>query len=119
MNFCLKILPEKYRKWTSLFGGFLLSFVYGACITFSNISPYVISYIRNADMDYELRYSRSIWLNMSNTISLKIGTLLTGFIFSSKLKLKLNLKAFIFVGCILYRLWTIFASNTRILKLRN
>ena len=100
MNF--KILPDKYKKWTSLFGGFPLSFVYGSVLTSSNMNPYIISYIRIMDSDSDLRYSRSIWLSMSNTISIKIGSLITGFLFASK-SFKINLKAYIFAGCVLYR----------------
>ena len=97
----MKCLPDKLKKWTSLFGGFLLSFVFGSNLTFSNMTPYIISYIRFDDQDLELRYSKSIWLGITNTIALKCGSLLAGFLFSSK-KFHINLKGFILFGCVLF-----------------
>ena len=97
----MKCLPDKVKKWTSLFGGFLLSFVFGSNLTFSNMSPYMISYIRFNDSDMDLRYAKSIWLGITNTIALKCGSLLAGFLFSSKI-IPINLKAFILFGCILF-----------------
>ncbi len=100
----MKCLPNKFKKWTSLFGGFLLSFVYGSNMTFSNMTPYIISYIRFEDPNAAtLRYAQSIWLGITNAIALKCGSLLTGFVFSSpKVKAKVNLKIYIFFGCVLF-----------------
>ena len=103
----MKILSDKYKKWTSLLGGFLLSFVFGSAMTFSNMTPYIISYIRNSDLDTELRYSKSLWLGITNTLALKSASLLTGFLFSSK-SFKINLKAYIFLGCALFRFNSLF-----------
>ncbi len=94
MNYELGFINRKYRRWTTILGGFLLCLVYGSITTFSNMSPYIISYLREFNKETDVRYSTSIWMSLSNVSTLKIASLLTGFFFTSKFKI--NIKVFIF-----------------------
>jgi hypothetical protein len=101
MNYELGFINRKYRRWTTILGGFLLCLVYGSITTFSNMSPYIISYLREFNKETDIRYSTAIWISLSNVSTLKIASLLTGFIFTSKFKI--NLKLYIFAGCFIFR----------------
>jgi hypothetical protein len=65
------------------------------------MSPYIISYLRECNKEVEIRYSTAVWMSLSNVGSLKIISLLTGFIFA--LKFNINMKLYIFLGCLIFR----------------
>jgi len=102
MNYELGCVNKKYRKWLSVLGCFLICLVYGSITTISNMSPYIISYIRECDKEVNIRYSVLSWSSLLSSSTLKITALLTGFVFS--LKIKLDLKVCIFFGCCIFRL---------------
>ena len=101
MNYELGFVNKKYRKWLCILGSFLLCLVYGSITTLSNMSPYIISYLRECNKEVEIRYSTAVWMPLANVGSLKIISLLTGFIFA--LKFNINMKLYIFFGCFIFR----------------
>lgn len=42
----LNCVPEKYKKWLALLGSLLINLANGFYFTFGNMSPYIISYLR-------------------------------------------------------------------------
>ena len=42
-------IPDKYKKWMALLAGFLINFANSSLYTFGNMSPYIISYLREYD----------------------------------------------------------------------
>ena len=92
-------IPENYKKWLTLVGGFLIYFANGAFYTFSNMTPYVISYLRS-NTGSSIRYSDAKWITLVQTVSAVFASLVSGIM---SYKLKVPVKVCVMIGAILYR----------------
>lgn len=92
-----RLLPYKYKKWATVIGGFLIHFSLGSYYSFGNLSPYMISYLREY-VGVDIRYSKSIWISTLFNLAFSAGTLFSGFMNS---KYKHSLKLTIFLGCLI------------------
>lgn len=92
-----RLIPERYKKWSTLFGGFLIQLSIGSFLTFGNLIPYLTSYLRIAD-NLSVRYSQAIWIATSYNFAFSISNLLSGLINSAY---DLNPKIFILLGTLI------------------
>jgi len=84
----------------TLFGGVLIHLSLASSHTFGNMSPYIISYLREYD-GLDVRYSQAIWIFASLSISVSFSTILGGMIGT---RFNLSLKLLTFIGCLIIRL---------------
>lgn len=89
---------EKYKKWTTLLGGILIHVSLGSINTFPILSPYLTSYLREITGS-NVRYSTSGWISTATSLTLTVTSFFTGMFIT---KYRPNLKAVIFIGCIIY-----------------
>ncbi|CAF0966220.1 unnamed protein product [Brachionus calyciflorus] len=89
-----KFDSNELKKWSTLTGGFLIHFVLGSFFTFGNISPYMISYLRE-DVHLNIRYSISSWIATVYEIVFALGTLSSGFLNSY---FKISIRITILIG---------------------
>lgn len=95
-----RLIPYKYKKWSTLVGGVLIHLALGSFYTFGNMSPYLTSYLREYD-GIDVRYSQSIWIYTALGISLSSSTIICGILNSN---LGVNTRLLVFLGCVLMRL---------------
>ncbi|CAF0937021.1 unnamed protein product [Brachionus calyciflorus] len=103
-----KIIPYKYKKWTTLMGGFLIHLSLGSYYTFGNISQYLTSYLREYDF-LDVRYSKSTLILTAWGLSFSISSIISGLLNST---LKINLKITILIGCIIMNLGVVLTYYT-------
>ncbi len=94
-----RLVPYKYKKWFALFGGFMLNVTLGSLYTLGNITPYMISYLREYD-NTDVRYASITWIGTIAGLALCFGGSLAGFLNSV---LKIRLKVIVFFGCVCLR----------------
>lgn len=94
-----RLIPYKYKKWSTLLGGVLINLALGSSYTFGNMSPYFTSYLREYD-GLDVRYSQSVWILSILGISSSTASILSGMLNSY---CKINVKLTIFIGCLLMR----------------
>ena len=92
-----RLIPEPYKKWSTLFGGFLIQLSIGSFLTFGNMIPYITSYLRIGD-NLSVRYSQTIWIATSYNFAFSLSNLLCGLINSTY---DLNPKIFILLGTVI------------------
>lgn len=91
------LIPYKYKKYATIVGCLLIHLSLSSYYTFGNISPYIISYMRNVD-NLSYRYSDSIWILTSLGVCLSLGTIISGVLISF---LKFKIKLVIAIGSML------------------
>ncbi|RNA25059.1 oxalate:formate antiporter-like isoform X1 [Brachionus plicatilis] len=92
-----RLIPEKYKKWSTLLGGFLLQLSIGSFLTFGNLVPYITSYLRIND-NLDVRYSETIWIATSYNFAFSLSNLLSGLI---NTHFNLSPKILILVGTVI------------------
>ncbi|RNA25052.1 oxalate:formate antiporter-like isoform X1 [Brachionus plicatilis] len=90
-------IPYKYKKWSTLIGGFLIHLSLGSYYTFGNISPYLTSYLREYE-GLDVRYSQATYILNSFGIFFSLSSIISGFINS---KLNVNIRYNILIGCLI------------------
>jgi hypothetical protein len=83
----------------TLFGGVLIHLSLASSHTFGNMSPYIISYLREYD-DLDVRYSQAIWIFAALSISVCFTTIIGGMIGS---RFNLSHKLLTLIGCVIIR----------------
>ncbi|CAF1022301.1 unnamed protein product, partial [Brachionus calyciflorus] len=92
------LVPNKYKKWCTLFGGFLIQISLGLFMTFGNMLPYLTSYLR-VYKQIDIRYTQTVWIATLYGISFSLSNLLCGLLTSTfKIRPKINI---LFGGLIL------------------
>ena len=90
-------VPEKYRKWLTLFGGFLIHLSLGSINTYGNITPYLTSYLR-VYVKSSTTYSQTAYIYTSLGVAIALSAIASGIL---RLKLKLSLKTTTLIGCLI------------------
>ncbi|CAF0937012.1 unnamed protein product [Brachionus calyciflorus] len=97
-----KLIPDKYRKWSTLLGGFLIHLSIGSILTFGNMIPYITSYLRVYGK-HNIRYSQTIWIATAYNFAFALSSLFSGVLVSHlNFKIKFN----ILIGIVLSTLGT-------------
>ncbi len=94
-----KCLPDVYKKWLTLLGGFMIFFANGAFYSMGNLTPYMISYLREK-LNANVRYSDSKWFTLVLTLSGSFTTLIIGLLVYNLKRIPLSV--YIFIGSIFY-----------------
>lgn len=92
-----RLITEKYKKWSTLLGGFLIQLSIGSFLTFGNLIPYITSFLR-VNENLKVRYSETIWIATSYNFAFSLSNLLSGLINST---FDLNPKIFILIGTVI------------------
>ena len=96
----MSFIPDIYKKWLTLVAGFLIFFANGAYYTFSNMSPYIISYLRS-ESNATVRYSDVKWITLMQTLSGAFASLFVGLL-ANKFN-KIPIKVYLMLGSLMYR----------------
>ena len=92
-------IPDHYKKWLTLVGGFLINFASGSIYTFGNMIPYIVSYLREYNGS-NVRYAESLWINTANSLAMNFSSLLVGILVS---RFKLSIKVYLLIGSAMFR----------------
>ena len=92
-------IPNKYKKWITLLGGFLINFASGSIYTFGNMIPYIVSYLREYN-GINIRYAQSLWISTANSLAMNFSSLLVGLLVA---RFKLSIKIYLLIGSCCFR----------------
>ncbi|XP_052783113.1 uncharacterized protein LOC128219344, partial [Mya arenaria] len=85
------------RRNIVIFGGFLIHLCLGSFYAFGNISPYIMSYLRNRTQETWLVNTQNSWIMNAAAISAPIGSI-TG----SYIERNHGVRIAVGIGCVLF-----------------
>ena len=93
-----KCLPDVYKKWLTLLGGFMIFFANGAFYSMGNLTPYMISYLREK-LNSTVRYSDTKWYVILLTLSVCVSLVIIGQMVNTFKRIPLS--AYIAIGSLM------------------
>ena len=91
-------IDQKYKRWMTLAGGFIIHVTLGCYYTFGNINPYLTSYLRDYTHQ-DVRYSNSIWIQSWLAAAQCFAAITAGVLTVRGI----SLRAITFFGCLCMR----------------
>ena len=88
------ILAQRFKKYSSVFGGMLLLATISASTITSSSTPYLFSYIRIND-NSDIRYSQTLWITSLLVVSVSLSANSNGILIN---QFKLNIILVVLVG---------------------
>ena len=100
MNNLLRDFKAYPKRYTTLLGSVFVMTAIGAIGSLANISPYLISYLRERADQTSLRYSQTLYIHTVQILALSMASLLAGLLRS---RLGLSLKQLTIIGLVLIK----------------